>query len=284
MKMKAFICALFVSFLSSAVAQTDTASTYGCKHTMTAGLNLSQISFTNWSGGGDNSLSWVVSLDGKSVRDEATTNWASTYKFAFGQARISDAGLRKTDDRIELESILTYKLNQYVNPYAGITFKSQFATGFKYNTPVPGQDQRVSAFFDPAYLTQSAGAGWQATKEVKTRLGLALREIFSAKYGYADDAATAAVEKSTVEGGIESTTDVDWKVAENILFTSKLELFATFKAFDRVSIRSDNKLTMTVNKYLSAIMAVQFLNLNTEQFPRTQIKELIAIGLTYNVF
>jgi len=276
------------AFLASAAAfgQTDTskAPVFGWTHSMTAGVTLSQIAFTDWSAGGDNSLSWVVSLDGKSVRDEATTNWASTYKFAFGQARISDAGLRKTDDRIELESILTYKLNQYVNPYAGITFKSQFATGFKYNTPVPGQDQRVSAFFDPAYLTQSAGAGWQATKEVKTRLGLALREIFSAKYGYADDAATAAVEKSTVEGGIESTTDVDWKVAENILFTSKLELFAAFKAFDRVSIRSDNKLTMTVNKYISAIMAVQFLNLNTEQFPRTQIKELIAIGLTYNVF
>lgn len=266
------------------VAQTDTvkAPEYGWKHGMVAGLTLSQIGFTNWSAGGDNALSWALSLDGKSVSDHENTNWTNTYKFGFGQARISDAGLRKTDDKIELESILTYKFNQYINPYAALTFKSQFAPGYKYDTPSKGIDQRVSGFFDPAYLTQSVGAGWQATKEVKTRAGIALRETFSDKYGYADDPKTPGRETSKVEGGLESVTDVDWIIAENILFTSKLELFAPLNNIDRVDIRSDNKLTMTVNKYITAIFSVQLLNLSP--FPRTQIKEVIAIGFTYNVF
>jgi len=284
MKMKAFICALFVSFLSSAVAQTDTTATYGWKHTMTAGLNLSQISFTNWSGGGDNALSWTLVLDGKSVKDEEKTNWATSYKFAFGQARIADKGLRKTEDRIDLESILTYKLNQYVNPYAAATIKTQFAKGYKYDSPAPGVNTPVAQFFDPAYLTQSVGAGWQPIPEVKTRAGVALRETFAERFAslYTDDPATAGLEKSKVEGGAESVTEVEWKVAENILFTSKLEIFAAFKTFDRLDIRTDSKLTFTVNKYITAMFNAQILNI--APFPRTQVKEAIALGFTYNVF
>ncbi len=283
--MKQFAFAALIFFSLTAFAQTDTvkAPVYGWTHGMVAGLTLAQIGFTDWESGGDNALSWALALDGKSVRDEEKTNWSNSYKFAFGQARISDGGLRKTDDKIELESIFTYKLNEYVNPYAGVTFKSQFAKGYKYNQPPTGNDIAISAFFDPAYITQSVGAGWQATKEIKTRLGFALRETFSKLYGYADDAETpVTIETSKVEGGLESVTDVDWKIADNILFTSKFELFAPFKTIDRVDIRSDNKLTMTVNKYITAIASVQFLNISP--FPRTQIKEVIAIGLTYNVF
>lgn len=283
--MKTFLCLVLFIFLSTASAQTDTAPAYGWKHTMTAGVNVSQISFTNWSGGGDNALSWTLVLDGKSVKDEEKTTWATSYKFAFGQARISDKGLRKTEDRIDLESILTFKLNQYVNPYAAATIKTQFAKGYKYDSPAPGTNTAVSRFFDPAYLTQSVGAGWQPIPEVKTRIGAALRETFADRFAmlYTDDPETQSdVEKSKVEGGAESVTDVEWKIAENVLFTSKLEIFAPFKKFDRLDIRSEGKLTFTVSKYISAMVSVQVVNI--EPFPRTQVKETIALGFTYNVF
>ncbi len=269
----------------NALSQTDTAKVpvFGWTHGMTAGLTVAQIGFSDWAAGGDNALSWALSLDGKSVDEQEKTNWSNTYKFAFGQARISDGGLRKTDDKIDLESILTYKLNQHINPYAALTFKSQFAPGYKYNAPVPGQNTKVSQFFDPAYITQSVGAGWQPIREVKTRLGFALRETFSSKFNYADDPETKnTVETSKVEGGIESATDVEWKIDDNILLTSKLEMFSPFKSIDRIDVRFETKVTMTVNKYISANFALQMLNLSP--YPRTQIKEVIAVGFTYNVF
>lgn len=278
--------AMMLGFLitTTTLAQTDTTKPpeWGWKHSATTGLNLAQIAFTNWTAGGDNALSWTLGLDGKSVNDQEQTNWANSYKFAFGQARISDAGLRKTDDKIELESVLTYKLSQYVNPYAAVTFKSQFAPGYKYKAGPAGSDVKVSQFFDPAYLTQSVGAGWWVNKEVKTRLGFGLRETLSDKFGFADDAKTAGYESSKVEGGLESVTDVDWKLAENILFTSKLEAFAPFKTIDRVDLRNENKLVMQVNKYITTQLIVQLLNV--APFPRTQIKEGLSLGFVYNLF
>lgn len=277
-----FVMTTVFLLIQASIAQTDTTKPW--THTLVSGLTISQISFTNWAGGGDNALSWTVTADGKSVRDDEKANWASGYKVAFGQARISDAGLRKTEDRIELESIYTLKLNQYVNPYAAATLKTQFAKGYKYDTPTPGTNTAVSKFFDPAYLTQSVGAGWQPVPEVKTRLGVGLRETFADQFAvlYTDDAATTELETSKVEGGAESVTDIEWKVAENVLFTSKLELFAPFKTFDRVDIRTDSKLTFTVNKYITAMFNAQIINI--APFPRTQVKETIALGFTYNIF
>ncbi len=268
----------------NASAQTDTTKPpdWGWKHGAVTGLNISQIAFTDWTAGGDNALAWVLGLDGKSVNDQEATNWANSYKFAFGQARISDAGLRKTDDKIDLESVLTYKISEYINPYAAVTFKSQFAPGYKYKAGPAGSDKKVSQFFDPAYITQSVGAGWWVNKEVKTRLGFGLRETISDKYGFANDPKTAGYESSKVEGGLEWVTDVDWKLAENILFTSKLETFAPFKTIDRVDVRNENKLVMQVNKYITTTLALQLLNI--APFARTQIKEGLALGFVYNVF
>jgi hypothetical protein len=275
----------FCSTLASAQEQQVSSTTQPStpwKHGMVAALTLTQVSFTDWAAGGENALSWTFSTDGKSTYDAGVLNWANAYSLAFGQTRLGDKGLRKTDDKIDLESILTYKLGALINPYAAVTLKTQFAKGFIYDA----SDNRtqVSAFFDPAYLTQSVGAGYQPMKEVKTRLGLAVREIFTQDFNqYADDHATTEVEKTRVEGGIESVTDVEWQLEENLLFTAKLELFAPIKTMDEVVVRSNSSLTAKVNKYVTAILNVQLIN-EKRITPRTQMKETLALGLSYTVF
>jgi Protein of unknown function (DUF3078) len=278
--------ALMVTLLigvAPASAQQDTAKApvYGWQHSIVSGLNLTQVAFTDWVAGGENALAWTLFLEGKSVQDMEKTNWANSYKFAFGQTRLGDQGIRKTDDEISLETVLTYKLGVHINPYAAATFKSQFAKGYKY--PDASSEIAVSKFFDPAYLTQSVGVGYQPQEEIKTRLGFALREVFTSEFtGYADDPKTGKIEKSRVEGGLESVTDIEWKLEENLLFTSKLELFAPFNRFDEVVVRSANTLAAKVNKYVTVNLNVQLLN-DKVISPRTQIKEALSIGLTYTL-
>jgi hypothetical protein len=271
---------------SSAYGQQDTAKVpeYGWKHSLVAGLTLTQIAFTNWAAGGQNALSWTTFLEGKSVKDQEMTNWTTSYKFGFGQTRLGNQGLRKTDDKIDLETILTYRMGTYINPYAAATFKSQFAKGFKYDDDA-GTKTAVSQFFDPAYLTQSVGVGYQPTPEVKTRFGVALREVIADKFAtiYTDDFETInEIEKSRVDGGLESVTDVELKLDENLLFTSRLELFAPFKTLDEIVVRSDNTLLAKVNKYVTVILNVLLIN-EKRITPRTQIKETLAIGLSYTL-
>ena len=280
MKRVLLILLLATPFIAHSQDSTK-APEWGWKHSLVSSLNLTQVAFTDWAQGGENALAWALSLEGKSVNDQEKSNWSNSYKFAFGQARLGNLGLRKTDDKIDLETIYTFKLGEYINPYAAATMKSQFAQGYKYDDE--GNKTPVSKFFDPGYLTQSVGAEYQPIPEFKTRLGVALREIFTSEFtGYADDPATTEIEKSRVEGGLESVSEVAWKLDDNILFTSKLELFAPFETLDEIVVRNDNTIAASVSKYITVNLNVQLIN-EKQISPRTQIKETLAIGITYKL-
>jgi hypothetical protein len=262
----------------STSAQTPADSISPWTHSLVAGLTATQVSFTNWAQGGENAFSWASTFDGKHTLERELLSWGNTYKFAYGQAEIGSQGIRKTDDKIDVESMLTYKMGVHVNPYFAASLKTQFTKGYLYRAI---GDSVVSDIFDPAYFTQSAGLGYQPIPEVKTRLGAALREVITSKYAqYTDDPATSNVERTRIEGGLESVTTVDWKIEENVLLTSKLELFAAIKQIDVVIVRNDNTLSAKVSKYLTVNLNVQLIN-DRVISPRTQIKQTIAFGFSY---
>ena len=244
-------------------------------------FTITQVSLTDWIQGGENALAYTTLLNGRAVYEENDIVWSNSFKFAFGQTRLGSEELRKTEDRLELESVLTYKLGTYINPYAATTFKSQFATGFKYDNL--GGRVPVSRFYDPAYLTQSIGAGYQFLPEVKTRLGAALREIVTSEFfSYADDPKTPEIERVKVEDGLESVTDIQWRIEENTTFSSKLELFASFRTLEKIIVRGDNTLATKVGKFITLVFNVQVINERLAS-PRTQAKQTLAIGVNFTL-
>jgi len=256
---------------------------YGWKHSLVAGLNLTQVSFTNWAQGGENAIAYALSLDGKSALQNPKTLWENQYRFAFGQARLGRQGLKKTDDVIDMASVFTYLLGETVNPYASATFKSQFATGFKYDDNNVGTP--VAKFMDPGYFTQAVGIRYQPMPEIRTRLGVALREVVTDKYTvYADDPKTfPEIEKTGVKGGLESVTDVEWKVDENILFVSQLSVFDPFSDAGDPVVLNTTTITGKVNSYLSASLGFQMIY-DKAVSPRAQYKENISLGFSYTLF
>ena len=274
-------------FFDSALGQTEQSTPappeYGWKHSLVSSLTLTQVAYTDWAQGGENALAYTFMFDSKSTEDEASSNWQTLYKFAFGQTRLGSQGIRKTDDIIDLSTVFTYKLGSLVNPYVSATLKSQFADGSVY--PRPDSAVQVSAFFDPAYLTQSTGVGYQPINEIKTRLGVGLREVITSQFNqYSDDPSTfSEVEKTSVNGGIESVTNVDWQMDDNVLFTTQLEFFAPFSHFDETVMRNNTTVTAKVSKYVTAVFSVQLIN-EKRISPYMQVKETIALGLSYTIF
>ena len=273
---------LFVASLSfaqeSQPAAPKPADTSAWKNTMIVSANITQVSFTDWVQGGENALAYALFVEGKSSYAVNVIDWANSYKFGYGQAKLASQGIRKTDDKIDLESVLTYKIGPYINPFISASLKTQFTEGYTYDAL--GSATSVSNFFDPAYLTQTVGLGYQPVPEVKTRLGAALREVVVSQYGaaYIGD----ATKKVKVDGGVESVTEVGWTVMENIVLNAKLEIFAPLKQFDRMTLRSDNTLSAKVNKFFSMNLNVQLVN-EPEVQARTQIKQTLALGFNFTL-
>jgi hypothetical protein len=262
-------------------ARSDTTVPFGWSHGIVAGVNLSQVSFTHWAAGGENSLAYAAYLNGRSQHRSEMFDWLNTYKLIFGQARLSSQGLRKTDDELYFESLLFYRMDPHFNPYAAFTFRTQFAPGYLYPDNAP--EVQISKFFDPAYFTQSIGMAWRPVREVTSRLGVAMREIITSDYpAFADDPETAEIEKTRTFGGLEWVTDVKWGFAENMEFLSRLEVFSPFSTPDIMTVRWDNTITAKVNTYITAMVSAQLLY-DEIVIPRTQVKQGISIGLSYTL-
>jgi hypothetical protein len=244
---------------------------------MTAGITLTQASFTNWAQGGQNALAYTLLLNGRTQQVSEETYWSTSYSFAYGQAQFGDGEVRRTEDRIDLLTVYTFRVGAYVNPYIAASLKTQFALGYKYDTQ--GGAEPVSRFFDPGYLTQSAGAGYQPLPELKQRVGFALREVFTSRFrSYADDPGTPKIEKVKVDGGLESATELEWEMDEDLLFRSKLELFSPFRQPGEIVLRSDHTLSVKVSKLITVNLNVQVIH-EKEASPRTQLRESLAIGM-----
>jgi hypothetical protein len=271
---------------TAALAQ-DTAApppATGWKHSLVSGLSLTQVSFKNWSKGGENSLAYTLSLDGKSTLTDGAVLWENQYRFAYGQARLGDKELRNTDDVIDLASVLTWVIAEHLNPYASATAKTQFATGYQYDANDVGIPS--SKFLDPAYFTQAVGLRYQPVAEVRTRLGLGLREVITDMYSsfnYADDPQTGEIEKTSVNGGLESVTDIEWVVMENVLFTSQLAVFEPFSDTKHPVVNNKNKLTGKVNSYITAMFEFELVYDDVVS-PQAQLRQGISLGLSYTLF
>jgi len=266
---------------SALIAQTDTTHHSPWTHTLVGTLNLSEASYTNWTAGGDNTLAYVALLAGKSEDNPVSATWTNSYKLTFGQARLGDHGLRKTDDEINLESLFKYKLDSTLNPYFAATFKSQFAPGYKYDKN--DSATQVSKFFDPAYFTEAVGALYTPNPYFKTRLGVALREIITTQFTqYADDPTTPKVESTLVQGGIESVSELALPIDDNLLLASKLELFDPFEHFQQIVTRSETGITAKITKLIIVNLNLVLLN-DPMVTPRTQVKQTLAIGFTYAI-
>jgi len=258
----------------ASTVQPDTTKPFGWANSLIAGANLTQASFTNWVQGGENALSYSLWFNGNAMQNLERTNWSNTLKLAFGQSRLGNQGVRKTDDEIYFESLLIYKLGMYVNPYASVTARTQFATGYSYDAL--GGSKAISAFMDPGFFTQSIGAAYTPAAGIKTRLGVAMREVLTSKYG---DLYTGGA-KSQVWGGAESVTDAEWAFAKNMQLTSRLELFAPFKPVSDLYVRFDNSIAAKVNEYVNVSFNVQTVY-DGSVSGHMQVKQVLAIGLSY---
>jgi hypothetical protein len=92
------------------------------------------------------------------------------------------------------------------------------------------------------------------------------------------------------EFGAKMTAKLDVKIAENVSFNSKLELFSDYlKNPQNIDVDWQNLITMKVNSWLNANITAHLIydddimitDKDGNIGPRTQFKEVLSIGLSY---
>ncbi len=253
----------------------------GWTPSMVSAILLTQSSYKDWSKGGENSLAWTLNHDGLFVYRKDRFFGLIEFKTAFGQSKLGSQQVRKTEDRLQLETTMRLRLKKYLTPFISNLIQTQFAPGYRYNKdPVTGAEAReqISDFWDPAYVYQSLGLVTIPTKGVSIRLGVAVREIFTRRFhNYSGG------DWVQVDSGLELVYDFNRNVAQNTLIKSNFRLYSAFNDFQEVNIVWDNQLILKINKIFSA-NAKAMLIYDPEVIKTMQIQEILGIGINYSFF
>jgi len=270
------------------------------KTELDANLMLTQTSYSNnWAGGEAGSLAWAVNssfLAQKQLNPKMLSK--NTVKLAFGQLHNQDKDTRdwdkptKSTDLIDLESVLTFTLGGYVDPFVSGRIESQF---------YDNRDAELKRYFNPTVFTEALGIAKTLLTEEKDggawslRLGGGFRQFLDRD---ALDAITLErANLTSTDGGIEFVSDLKYPLSKDKLeLASKLNVFKAFfySESDKLEglpnedywktpdVRWDNTLTANVTKYVMVSLYLQFLY-DKEVDLGGRLKQTLAMGLTYKL-
>lgn len=277
---KIYILSVII-FYGAVSAQTPDSLKNKWIPSLTTGIGISQIAFSNWVKGGENSIAWSLLGDFKLHREGDMWSSRNQVKGQFGRAKIGGDSYRTTDNDLYMENVAVYNLGWAVSPFFSNSLRTQISRGYDYK--VEGSPN-ISDFFDPGYVTQTLGFTYDKYSHILTRFGLAFQEVFTSRFTqYSDDPATVdEVEKFKFETGIESVTDVSYTIAENVFYQNKLRLFSRFESLDVWDVRWDNTITAKVNSWLN-VNFTYLVVYEKAQSPKTQMKEGLQIGIIYTL-
>lgn len=246
-----------------------------------ASLNVSQIALSNWSQGGEETISWILKSD---FAYNYKGDWSSInrFKIIYGRTKLGEEDFRTNENEIFIENIISKNIGWNVDPYFSNSIRSAHSPVHSYEDSIR---VKISDFFDPGYITQSFGFSYAKSKIFSTRFGAALRETFANEFRrHTDDPSTIdVIEAFKLETGLESVTEMNLAIEENLLFNSQLRLFTRFKHIDVWDIRFENSLTAKINSHINVNLDVAVVYEKTQTL-RTQIKESLQLGIVYSFF
>ena len=311
---KHILSLLLIGFcLGQVAAQDSTRTTTNFKDTVavkpdtsywqksfSGGINFNQTSFSNWSGGGVNSMALGAAIAARALYEKGKTSWDNTADLQLGY--VTQLGVtRKSADQIILISVLGHKIAPKWDVFVSGTFNTFFAPGYRYDKlPADQTRLRVSNFFAPAQLTLSAGIAYKPNDWFSLRMSpIAPRFTFLSDQGVrvsADPVTGIYVPdlNATVYGvppgqsnriewlAFQLQTVINKNLTENISLNARYQLFTEYAHLDNINHRLDLLLTAKINRYLNTTFGLIALY-NKDFSSSLQIQQTLAIGLVYNL-
>jgi len=252
-------------------------------------LNFSQVSLSNWSEGGDGSVSgaFLFGILANNKKDHHT--WDNNFTFEYGMTKNNNETLRKSVDQIYLSSKYGREISKYWSLAALFDFKTQSAKGYNYpNT------NYISRFFAPAYMNFAPGFDYKPNGDfslllspASLKLTFVLDDSLSAAGAFGVDPGNRIRSEF---GGYIKMGYVKKSIVKNVDFQTRIDFFSNYiKNPQNIDINWDLKLDMKINEYLSANFGTALKydddikykdSSGVEHGARVQLKQFLGVGLS----
>ena len=256
-----------------------------------------QSSFSNWSSGGQSSVSGTLKFNYNLNYYENGWAWDTKIQSAFGLNKIGGSDfLRKTDDKIEINSVIGKKFN---NNFIGkwsyssfFNFQTQFAKGYNFGKDTNGNINRTekSRFFSPATSLLGVGLYWKRDQDFWINFAPMTAKLILVNRFFTRDLNEGqtyfGIKKngnSRFELGASFRSFFKKEIYENIVLQNSLSLYSDYLDNPQnVDFDYTLNIAMQVNKFLSTNIIVQFVY-DDNEIKRLQIREVFGLGLNIDL-
>jgi hypothetical protein len=213
---------------------------------------------------------------------------------AYGQSKVGEQEFRKNEDKIDFLSNYGLKAAEKWYYSANFNFKSQFADGYNFHEDTIPKE-KISGFMAPGYISLGLGMEYRPYEFMSFYLSPA-----TVRWIIVNDTTLANAGAFGVDPGEKVRNEFGayfrflfvkdiWK---NVNLSTKLELFSNYlENPQNIDINWDTMIGLKVNDWISASFGLNMIyddntpitDKDGNTGPRTQIKELFSVGVTYKV-
>ena len=267
------------------------------KLTSDVNVSLTQSAYSNsWAGTELSSITWAATSN--TSAEKQLKSWLhnrNTLKLAFGQTHLQKGNAagekywekpEKSTDKIDLESLLRFTTNTWVDPFISGRMESQF---------IDISDPSLTRVVNPLLFTETAGVIRTLVKNdastFNIRLGAAIREKLDR------DVLNASTNEremlSSTDGGLEMVSEYKHNFAPiNAGFNSRLQVYQALFNSKEDELNEDwkstdmvweNVLTAQLWKMLTANLSFE-ARYEKEAVHELQWKQVLGLGLSYSLF
>lgn len=250
---------------------------------------FNQSAFSNWLAGGDNNVAGNLGLNYDFNYVKGNLTWDNKIIASYGISKIKGAKTQKTDDRLELNSLLGKKAKEYWFYSVFANFKTQMDAGIDTKT-----QKRNSHFFSPAFLQFGPGMLWKKSDNLKVNFApLTSKFVFANKKFTNPSDPRNRLDADNTYFGVKANKTLRYElgmaingyykanVMKNVTVENILNLYTNYlNEPENIDIDYTMNVVMTINKYLSANLSFQTIY-DDNAYKGFQIREVFGIGVNY---
>ena len=258
---------------------------------------VNQSSFSNWTSGGQSSVSGTLKIDYNFNYSDNGWDWDTKVISNFGLNKISGSDfLKKTDDRIEINSVLGKKFNNDIigrwSYSSFFNFQTQFAKGYRFGRDANGNPNRTekSRFFSPATVQLGVGMYWKKSKDLWVNVAPMTGKLILVNRRFTEN-----LNENQTYFGVKKGGNSRFELGASIRSYYKSEIFENVTMENRLSLYSDYldrpqnidfdctfNFIMKVNQYVSTNLIFQFVY-DDNEIRRVQVREVLGVGLNIDL-
>lgn len=238
-------------------------------YSFSSSLAVNQTYLSNWSKGGENSVSNMLDIEGtaKHTNKEAKTVWTNNVRLKYGSTITEEYGLRTNTDMFNINSQFNKVIKEKIDFSAVFYMKNQVAYGYKY----PDDSTLVSKFLNPTTFTIGAGLEYKPFK--KTTLNFS---ILSYKNTFVLDTISVNQTRHGIDKGKKVRQEMGGQlvVKNSMSILDGLDISNTVRLFtnylekpQNVDVDWEINLERKINWYFTVLLNLHFIYDDDIRFP-----------------